>query len=224
MVLSSPIVQAFSEHPLGLCGQRDPVRVVGNVKGLEQRLNILTLGVVLDVNPLSEKRWSVLVKLAEHWLLNPSAVAYKQSQQIQTAMQEMKILGPRHTSRVWWQICRGVQGRYKGSWRDLLTDGEDHVSVLMAYLEKNKATFPILAGPVISARWLDLVYRIGAVELSDWESLKVPLSDRQKKKARQIGVESDEIHPLLFNALYVWSTACRKLPVDSCGLGNCPKR
>lgn len=222
--LSSQLIEAFSDHPLGLCGRHDPARVVTAIKDQERRLNILTLGVVLDINPLSEERWVALVSLSEHWLLEPSQVAYQSSQQIQTAMQEMHIQSPQHIPRVWWQICRGVQGRFKGSWRDLLATNEDHVQLLTDYLAISKATFPVLAGPVISARWLDLVHRVGGIKLKDWENLLVPLPAKQKKIARQFGIEFNNVHPLLFAALHTWPMACRKLPEGSCGLMDCPGR
>jgi len=224
MDLTSQLIQAFSEHPHGLCGHNDPVRVIQDVVDLEQRLNILALGVVLDINPLSEERWSILVSLAGYWLLEPSQVAYRSSQQVQAIMKEMGILGPRHIPRVWWQLCRGVQGRFKGSWRALIASGQDDARKLGEYLRQNKATFPVLAGPVISARWLDLIHRMGYVELKAWEDLRVPLPKGEKKTAGLIGIESTEVHPLLFSALHSWTIACQKLNPDSCGFANCPKK
>lgn len=221
--LPSHLLRAFSEHPLGLCGQHDPARVVSDVGDPEQRLNILALGVVLDINLLTPERWSGLVGLAGHWLLDPPNAAYRSSQQVMAAMREKDILGPAHIPRVWWQLCRGVQGRFKGSWRDLLAAGQDDAQILQRYLRRNRATFPILAGPVISARWLDLVHRIGGITLLNWETLGIPLPSGQKKTARLFGIKEDEVHPLLFSALYTWSGACRKLPEESCGFGDCPR-
>ena len=222
--LSPQLVQAFSERPLGLCGQHDPARVVGEVVDLEQRLRILTLGVVLDINPLSEERWSTLVGVAGNWLLDPSQVAYRSAQEALTAMQEIRIQSPQHIPRVWWQICRGVQGRFQGSWSSLLASNRNDALAVQKYLEQNKTTFPVLAGPVISARWLDLVHRVGGVSLQNWESLTVPLTARQKRIARQLGIETDDVHPLLSSALGTWATACQGYPDDSCGFSVCPKR
>ena len=187
-------------------------------------MTILALGVVLDINTLSSERWSKLASLAGHWLLNPSQVAYLSSQQVLATMQEMRILGGRHIPRVWWQICRGVQGRFKGSWRELIDVNKDNAQMLQSYLQQNRATFPVLAGPVISARWLDLTHRIGGLSLHGWQNLLIPLSKRQMKTAGLFGIGENVVHPLIFNALLVWPTACRKLPEESCGLGVCPRR
>jgi hypothetical protein len=224
MTLSSPLVQAFHEHPRGLCGQHEPARVVSTVEDLEKRLTILALGVVLDINTLSRERWSRLASLAGHWLLNPSHVAYQSSQEVGVTMQEMRILGGQHIPRVWWQICRGMQGRFKGSWRKLLDANEDSAQKLQSYLQQNRTTFPVLAGPVISARWLDLTHRIGGSSLHGWENLLIPLSKKQVKTAGLFGIRENVVHPLLFNALLVWTAACKKLPEEYCGLGVCPGR
>ena len=157
-----------------------------DIDGIEQRLNVLALGVILDTNFLSAERWSALKANSEHWLFDPSKVAYQSSPQVWAAMQELKISGPQHIARVWWQICRGVQGRFKGSWRDLIEANADNALTLQAYLQDNHTTFPVLAGPVISARWLDLVHRMGGVALQDWETLVVKLPAAQERAARTI--------------------------------------
>lgn len=222
--LSAQLVQAFIEHPPGLCGQHDPARVIGDVVDLEQRLQILTLGVVLDISQLSEDRWSTLVGVAGNWLLDPSQVAYHSSQEVQTAMQEIRIQSPQHIPRVWWQVCRGVQGRFKGLWNDLLAMNRNNALAIQEYLRQNKATFPVLAGPVISARWLDLVHRVGGVSLQNWENLTVSLTARQKRIARQLGIDTDGVHPQLSSGLHIWTTACQGYPDDSCGFAACPKK
>lgn len=224
MTLSSALVHVFRDHPLGLCGKHDPVRSVSNVGSFEQRLSILTFGVVLDTKHLSQERWSALTAIHSHWLLDPSQVAYRSSAQVWTAMRETHISGPQHIARVWWQICRGVQGRYQGSWRDLFRANNNNVHTLQSYLQNNRTTFPVLAGPVISARWLDLVHRIGSVTLQGWESLIVPLPSHQKKTARLFSIAVDEVHPLLSSALDAWPASCRKLSEEFCGLAGCPGR
>ena len=224
MTLSSPLVQAFNDHPLGLCGKHDPAKVVSSVEALEQRLNILAFGAVLDTNPLSPERWSALAMIHDHWLLDPSQVAYQSSKQVLAGMQEVHISGPQYIARVWWQICRGVQGRYKGAWRDLLRANDDDVHALLSYLRKSQTTFPVLAGPVISARWLDWVHRIGGVALQGWETLTVTLPSSQRETARLFGILMDEVHPLLSSALNTWQASCRNLSEESCGLTDCPRR
>ena len=224
MILSPPLVQAFNNHPLGLCGRHEAAQSVSSIDDIEQRLNILTFGVVVDTNFISSERWSALAAIHEHWLLAPSQVAYRSSPQVLTAMQEMHIPGPQHIARVWWQICRGVQGRYKGLWRDLFKANDDNAHTLQNYLQKNQATFPILDGPIISARWLDLVHRIGGVTLQGWETLIVKLPSHQRETARLFGIEVDEVHPLLSSALNGWLASCRKLSADACGLASCPRK
>ena len=139
-------------------------------------------------------------------------------------MQEKHISGPPHIARVWWQVCRGVQGRFKGSWRDLLKANDDNAQTLQSYLQNSKATFPVLSGPVISARWLDLVHRIGGVELKGWETLTVTLPPDQKKTARLFGILADEVHPLVSSAVHAWTVSCREQSEEFCGLTGCPQK
>lgn len=223
-LLSSPLVQAFQEHPLGLCGAHDPAKILGSVEAIEQRLSALTLGVVLDTKHINQERWSALAAIHDHWLLDPSQLAYSTSAGVLTAMREEHISGPQHIARVWWQVCRGVQGRFKGSWRDLLQANHDNAEELQRYLQNSKTTFPVLSGPVISARWLDLVHRVGGVELMNWDTLTVPLPSDQKKTARLFGILTDEVHPLVSSVLNIWPAACQRLSEEFCGLVSCPQR
>lgn len=222
MSLSSPLVQAFNDHPLGLCGQREPALVIGQLEEVEQRLNLLAFGVVVDTKPISSERWSALAEVHHHWLFQPSHVAYKTSPQVLAGMQQLHLGAPQYIARVWWQICRGVQGRTKGSWRDLLIGNDDNAQLMQKYLHKNQTTFPVLSGPVISARWLNLVQRVCGVPLKKWETLRVPLPEKQRKTARLFGVTTDEVHPMFYSALNVWGSSCQKLPAGSCGLVECP--
>jgi hypothetical protein len=224
MTFSSSLVQSFLQHPLGLCGRHEPAQIVGKIKDIERRLSILTLGVVLDPNHLSQDRWSALADVHDHWLFIPSQAAHKTSPQILEGMQQLRLGAPQHLARVWWQICRGVQGRTKGSWRELLKLNEDNAQTLLGYLGNSKTTFPVLSGPVISVRWLDLIQRIGGVELQGWETLRVPLPGDQKKPAHLFGVDADDVHPAFASALKVWEGACQKLPGAACGLADCPRR
>ena len=224
MTLSSPLVQAFSDHTLGLCGQREPARVISHLEDIEQRLNLLALGVVVDTRHINAERWSTLAEAHDHWLFQPPQSAYKTSSQILAGMQQLRLAAPQHIARVWWQICRGVQGRTKGLWRDLFRSNDDDAQVVQKYLRNNQTTFPVLSGPVISARWLDLVHRIGGVSLKNWETLSVPLPKNQGKTAQLFGVATDEVHPLFSSALNAWEGSCQKLPAGSCGLAECPHR
>jgi hypothetical protein len=224
MELIPNLTQAFMQHPLGLCSRHDPAGTVMGVDDIENRLGIVALGSVIDINPLSQERWSLLVAIADHWLLEPGKVAYQSSQQVRTGMDEVSLLGQRHIARVWWQISRGVQGRFKGSWRELISANNDNAQELDNYLRENRATFPVLAGPVVAVRWLDLIHRVGGVNLKGWEDLRLPLTGNQKKTALLLGNDDRQVHPMMFQALSLWITACKKLPDTLCGFDKCPRK
>lgn len=219
-----PLVKALLQHPRGLCGQHDPAASAKGIENLNQRISVLTLGVVLDNNPISADRWTLLVSLHDHWLLDPSQAAFHSSAEIQSCMQQLHLSAPQYVARVWWQICRGIQGRFKGCWRDLVKANSDSAQILSQYLQASKATFPVLSGPVISVRWMDLVHRIGEVTLQGWDNLTVPLTAQQVKSANQFGLTEENVHPLVAVALDTWGTSCRSLELVSCGLEHCPAR
>jgi hypothetical protein len=221
--LSLQLVHAWSDDPRGLCGQREPAHAVAGIADLERRLHALALGAVLEVFPRSEC-WQALAGLEGHWLLDSSQVARRSSPEVLAALQAEGLTGPRHNGRVWWQICRGIQGRFGGALRGLLGAGHDDALAIQAYLARHKATFPVLAGPVISARWLDLAHRLGGVRLDRWEALRIPLTPGQQAAARQFGMESESLHPQIVSALSVWERACRAPGGASCGLERCPRR
>lgn len=218
------LLKAFREHPLGLCGAHDPAQAVDVIPDIEARLSVLTLGTVLDINPITRQRWERITELAGHWLLNPSIVAYKSSHEVQSAMLHEQLSGPAHIARVWWQLCRAAQGRFHGNWGGLFAACEFRAQRVQEYLLKSKTTFPVLAGPIISARWLDLTHRRGKISLLDWENLGVKLPPELKTDAMRFGVLDDTIHPFLFSALHTWSQSCRRLPRQSCGLEACPNK
>lgn len=223
MTLSSSLVQAFCDHPAGLCGQHEPARIVNQIPAIETRLSLLAFGIVLDAAQANADRWSALAHVHEHWLFDPSQVAYKTSPQIQEGLQSLRLKIPKHIARVWWQISRGVQGRTKGSWLALFESNQKDALQLQNYLHDSQTTFPVLSGPVLSVRWLDLVHRVGGVELAGWESLRVPLTKELETEARFFGVSEKEVHPVFVCALQVWKQACQKGKDIACGLTDCPR-
>lgn len=192
--INDPLIKALIDESFGPRGVQEPARTADGVEDVERRLHLLTLGVILDVFPSAE-RWSKLVGISQEWLFDSSEVAYKKSPEVLAAMQAGGIGGPKHNARVWWQVCRGIQGRFNGSLRDLIRANGDDAEAIQAYFNQSKTTFPVLSGPIISVRWLDLVHRIGDIPLKHWDGLKVPISAELKSTAEQAGIAGDEVHP-----------------------------
>lgn len=223
MLFSSPLVQAFCDHPNGLCGQHEPAQVIDQISSVEERLNLLVFGIVVDAAQANSERWSALAKVHDHWLFNPSQAAYKTSPQIQEGLQQVGLKVPKHIARVWWQISRGVQGRANGSWLALFDANQKDALQMQGYLRNSATTFPILSGPVLSVRWLDLVHRAGGVKLKNWESLRAPLTNEFREEAKLFGITDEEVHPAFISVLQVWKQACQKGKDISCGLARCPR-
>lgn len=221
MSLSSPLVQTFCDHSDGLCGQHEPALIVRQISSVEERLNLLAFGIAADAAQTTSEGWSILADIHDHWIFSPAQAAYKTSPQIQEAIQQLGLKVPKHIARVWWQISRGVQGRAKGLWLSLFDANQKDALHMQNYLRDNATTFPVLSGPVLSARWLDLVHRAGSVELTGWESLRVPVTKEFHTEARLFGATEEEVHPVFINAMQAWKRACQRKAVP-CGLTRCP--
>ena len=217
------LTEALIDHERGLCGHHEPAAIITTISDEEMRLRMLTLGAILDVFPIPD-RWEVIAGLADHWLMDVSDVAYRHVKEMPVAFRSVGIKGPRHNARQWWQVCRGVMSRAKGSVRDLLRLSNDDALAMQRYVRESKAMFPILAGPVISARWLDLIHRVGRVPLTNWELLTVLLSTRQRESAAEFGDSRTQVHPSLALSLERWASACQQLDSSQCGLAQCPQR
>lgn len=217
------LVNALKDQPAGLCGHHEPACAVEVIEDTELRLRALALGAILDVFPVVA-RWEQIAALADHWLLQPVEVAYRESSEVEAAMKEQHIDGPRHNARVWWQVLRGVQGRFNGEFRAMLAAQGDDAIQMQQYLRDSKTTFPVLSGPVISAQWLDLVHRVGGVPLQQWDALVVDLSAGQQQAAQSFGVKATRAHPATAAGLSIWRRACERREPPACGLDHCPRR
>lgn len=216
-------LDAFTTPPLGFCGFAESAALVSGVKDQERRLRILAFGAVLDIF-LQGNQWETLVEIQDSPLLDPAWVAYQDSKDLAQLMRQMKVGGPQYNARVWWQICRGVQGRFRGSFVDLLAANEDDVTQIQAYLKKSKTTFPVISGEVVSAQWLDWSARIGGVDLHGWEMLRVKLPVSLLSAAEKVGEDQPLVHPQVYGALLAWEKHCAGLGKDFCGLAECWKR
>jgi len=223
MPKSTPLYQAFFEDPKGLCGRRDDALIIDDIDSLETRLHLITLAVILDSAPNPE-RWVELRKVQNHWLLDSSQVAYKHSKEVAQALRNSHIRAPQQSARVWWQICRGIKGRFNGSIRAFFQENGDDVTLVRQYFLESRTTFPVLSAETTSARWLDLVHRHGKIELKNWETLRIPLDDQERKSAKSFGMDEEQLHPSLALALRTWTYACHRLGTESCALAFCPHR
>ena len=212
------LITTYTEDQL--CGHEDPVQQVCDVKSIETRLRILTLGVLYDTFP-GTTPWNTLISIGDTPLLDPTHIAYSHSKEVGAMLKQAELGKPAHYGRVWWQICRGIQGRFKGRFTALLAAQDHHALSIQAYLTESSTTFPVLSGPSTSARWLDLIHRVAGIELQGWHALKVDLPEGLGKAARAFDHEQTNAHPVVWYALRAWVTYCQAHP--DCALATCPR-
>lgn len=222
-MLSSSFVQTYLNSPDGFCGKIDPFKPLRDVSDIETRLHMLSMASILGAFN-SPPKIETMLKRSDHWLFKSSEVAYKQSKEVGFELTQLHLGGAKQDGRVWWSVCRGIQGRYKGSIAGLLEANHYDTEQLYSYFQENKATFPVLSGPVISVRWLDLVSRFGGKPLTNWESLEVPFNENLKNQAGFINQNLEKIHPAAAAALELWHSGCHGADSAACGWEECPKR
>jgi hypothetical protein len=104
----------------------------------------------------------------------------------------------------------------------MLDANQNDAGRLYDYLQDSKTTFPVLSGPAISIRWLDIVSRYGGEPLANWETLEIPFTDGLKKKAGFADQSMEMIHPAAAAAIEHWSASCEGTDPSGCGWKECP--
>ncbi|MEN8240297.1 MAG: hypothetical protein ABFS17_00100 [Chloroflexota bacterium] len=165
-----------------------------------------------------------MINAQDHWLLCSTEVAYKQSKEVGSAINQLGIGGPKHNARVWWQVCRGIQGRFKGSITALIEENQFDANKIYEYLQSSKTTFPVLSGPVVSIRWIDMVSRSSQNPLKNWESLRMPQPGSLVQAAKDLGIYAKELHPAVVSALELWNEHCQAGKFSTCEWDGCPKK
>lgn len=217
MDLTNTLWHSYLNDPAGLCGHSDPAWVLKQILDQESRLSVLAFS-SLNFSP----EYLKLLEKHQSWLFQPQITAYKRSQEVQQEINRLGLRVPKHIPRAWWQVSRGVQGRFQGSWTAFFHAQANDALAIQSYLQKSKATFPVLSGNVTSACWLDIVHRIGEIQLTNWQKLAVPLGAKEKISMRAWGSRAEKSHPSLRLALKHWQKSCQSSP--SCGLADCPNR
>ena len=222
-MLSSKFMKTYFNSKSTFCGAPDPFLAIQQIEDAEVRLHALTLNTIVDISPKTTKI-PKLIDAQDHWLLQSTQVAYKQSKEVEESLNQLGIGGPRQNARVWWQICRGIQGRFKGSLTSLFEENLYDADQVTTYLQASKTTFPVLSGPVVSIRWLDLISRYGEKPLKNWEGLVIPLPSSYKEIAEVLGLKTDIVHPAVVSALSLWSQSCKSSSGIDCAWKDCPRK
>lgn len=114
MDLTDTLWYSYLNDPAGLCGQGDPAWVLKQIPDQENRLSVLTFS-SLNFSP----EYLKLLENHQSWLFRPQITAYKRSQEVGQEINRLGLRVPGYIPRAWWQVSRGVQGRFQGSWTAL---------------------------------------------------------------------------------------------------------
>ncbi|MBA3534788.1 MAG: hypothetical protein H0T73_22990 [Ardenticatenales bacterium] len=200
-------------HEQGLAGPSEHALMIpaGVEVGSNPHLLFLTLpraiSALQDEVELWERAALAWASAEAQWLFDPAQVAYAEWPTVETALRQWRLASRRQESRGWYEVARGLQGRFKGDIRAMVEAGGGRTSGLLAYLAKSPSTFPFLSGEETSRLWLEQLRRIGGLSIEEDEPLCLVPSQRAREAAASQrldpGPEALPAHHVL--ALEVWA-------------------
>jgi len=152
--------------------------------------------------------------VATHWVFDTGRVAFEDWRALEAALGRHGLAERRQDVRGWYDVARGLQGRFKGDVAAMVVAAGPAAADLVEYVAANKATFPLLAGDRIAARWADQLRRVARVAVDDAApGLTERLGSSVRDRLARAGVELDSDEVPVHHALA--ATAWADLPTTS---------
>jgi len=209
------LLAAYAEE--GLWGVDAPERLLpdGLARGSETHLAFLTLVFAVSGGREPVQLWAAARDTfqADPELFNPAMLAYANPQMLVSRLTAYGLIRkPRSQSVVWQRIGQALVMRAGGFVWQLLEAQDREGNRLLAYLQQNKTTFPVLSGAQTAPRWIYGLAFAGDVDITGADSLPVPVSPAVRQAMRNLGVAGDQVTTAVFG------------PLDLLGRHGCRKR
>ncbi|MGH2544051.1 MAG: hypothetical protein ACRDIB_14725 [Ardenticatenaceae bacterium] len=184
------LAERWTEAGLAGPSERELLIPEGMEVGSADHLRFLTLpraisGLYPEIG-LWQRAGAAWADKATHWLFDTAQVAYADWRAVEKALAPHGLAEHRQDVRGWYEVARGLQGRFKGDVASLIAAGPKgqpaRTSAILAYLDASSTTFPFLSGDKTARLWLDQLRRIGGIEIIEDEPLRLAPS----KEARDI--------------------------------------
>ena len=190
----------------GLWGESNPAYPLpaGIERGSDSHLAFLTLSYTLSGGREPITFWEAARTTRDHdpELFDPHFLAYIPPKQIVDRLAVHNLTRkPKSEATVFQRIGQALVMRAKGSVSDLLAQYGHDARQLLAMLQANKATFPVLSGPQTGPRWLYGLAIAGKRPLTGAARLPVPVSPAAKLALKSLEIATEHISAAAFDPL-----------------------
>lgn len=167
---------------------------------------------------LWERAGRMFADEATRWVFDTERVSYGDWRDVGAALAAHGLGRRRQDVRGWYDLARGIQGRFKGAVNEMIDAAGNTVSGLVTYVDQHAATFPLLAGDVTARRWADQLRRRAGVTLDEDIALTEVLDDRVLARLSEAGIDTGPVvavhHALAAEVWAALPTARRRTLVD----------
>lgn len=188
-----------------LWGETDPAWLLpqGMARGEDRHLAYLTLvyGLSSGRDPVPLWQAARQTTVADSELFDPQFLAHSKPAAISDRLQQPGIARKKSEVTVWQRLGQALVMRAGGSAKQLLADYAFDASKLLAMLQENKTTFPVLSGPQTAPRWIHGLAQAGGQPITGAARLPVPVSPAANKALDALLIEADKVSAEIFPAL-----------------------
>ncbi|GAB4273752.1 MAG: hypothetical protein Kow0080_21550 [Candidatus Promineifilaceae bacterium] len=209
------LLAAYAEGEMWGVGAPERPLPAELVRGSEIHLAFLTLVFAVSGGRDPVQLWAAARDTfqADPELFNPTLLAYTSPETVTSRLRAYGLIRkPRSESVVWQRIGQALVMRAGGSVRQLVEAQDREGNRLLAYLQQNKTTFPVLSGRQTASRWIYGLAFAGDVAITGADSLPVPVSPAVRQAMRNLDVAGDRVTTAVFG------------PLDLLGRHGCRKR
>lgn len=197
------LLEAFNDR--GLWGEKDSAWLLppGMARGRDPHLAYLTLVFGISGGREPEALWQAARQTVatDPELFKPQFLAYTKPAAIADRLKQPGIAWKKSDVTVWQRLGQALVMRADGSVQQLLADHNFDAPRLLAMLQQNKTTFPVLSGPQTAPRWLYGLAQAGDQPLKGAARLPVPVSPAARRALDALLIEADEVPAEIFTAL-----------------------
>jgi len=194
-----------AESVTGLWETAVPQQTVppGMTAGEDSHLAYLTLVYAISGGREPGSLWTAARALAEtnSKLFDPTHLAYSKPANLLPPLQDAGVIRKKSEATVWQRIGQAIVMRGQGSVKAILAAHEYDAEKLLAMLQTNKTTFPMLSGPQMAPRWLWGLAREGQQPLTGAAQLPVPVSPAAKQALTNLEIEANAVSAEIFDVL-----------------------
>ena len=210
-----------AEDGCGLWETAVPASILpsGMTRGEDSHLAYLTLVYAISGGREPTLLWQSARQLVQDVpdLFDPSSLAYSKPTAIEPLLVQAGIIKKRRDATVWQRIGQALMMRAGGSVPNLLANYDYDAKQILAMLQTNKTTFPVLSGEQTAPRWLWGLARDGEQPLVQAAKLPVPISPAGKRALTALEVDADRVSAEMFDYLDILGrVGCKQQQNESC--------